>query len=173
MKRSKENRRLGPLEEGEIEKQVKFWIKRAQRTAEGTENLDRADRMQLNLQLNSEGLLECRGRIQGQYPIYLPDCHTLTEKIVNEGHLRTLHGGTGATMTQVRERYWVPRQRRLARDRTRDAVDGSELKPLQPHRQASYPLISPKVPKHSKLWESTLPGRSSIESRRNKREKPT
>ena len=114
MKENKENRRCGPLEEGEIEKQVKFWIKRAQRSAEGTENLER-DRMQLNLQLNSEGLLECRGRIQGQYPIYLPDCHAITAKIVNEGHLRTLHGGIGATMTQVRECYWVPRLRRLAR----------------------------------------------------------
>ena len=111
---SKVNRRLGLLEEGEIEKQVKFWIRQAQRSAEWTDNLEK-DRMQLNLQLNSEGLLECRGRILGQYPIYLPDCHAIIEKIVEEEHLRTLHGGIGATMNQVRERYWVPRLRRLAR----------------------------------------------------------
>ena len=113
-RKSKRDRRLGLLEEDEIEKQVMFWIKRAQKSAEGTENMER-DRVQLNLQVNKEGVLECRGRIQGQYPIYLPDCHAITAKIVNEEHLKTLHGGIGATMTQVREHYWVPRLRRLVR----------------------------------------------------------
>ena len=37
------------------------------------------DRLQLNLQPNEDGLLECRGRIQGHYPIYLPDNVTYTE----------------------------------------------------------------------------------------------
>ena len=113
-RKSKRDKRLGPLEEDEIGKQVMFWIKRAQKSAEGTENMER-DRVQLNLQVNKEGVLECRGRIQGQYPIYLPDCHAITAKIVNEEHLKTLHGGIGATMTQVREHYWVPRLRRLVR----------------------------------------------------------
>ena len=71
------------------------------------------DRVQLNLQV--KGVLECRGRIQEQYLIYLPDCHAITAKIVNEEHLKTLHGGIGATMTQVREHYWVPRLRRLGK----------------------------------------------------------
>ena len=31
------------------------------------------------------------------------------------GHLATLHGGVGLTMTTIRERYWVPRLRRLAK----------------------------------------------------------
>ena len=31
------------------------------------------------------------------------------------GHLATLHGGVGLTMTTVRERYWVSRLRRLAK----------------------------------------------------------
>lgn len=62
------------------------------------------DRLQLNLQPNQDGILECRGRIQGHFPVYLPDCH-----------LGTLHGGVVSTMAKVRELYWVPCLRRLAR----------------------------------------------------------
>ena len=40
------------------------------------------DKEQLNLQLNAEGLWECRGRIQGEYPIYLPDSAVFTAKLV-------------------------------------------------------------------------------------------
>ena len=31
------------------------------------------DRARLNLQENKEHILECRGRIQGEFPVYLPD----------------------------------------------------------------------------------------------------
>ena len=30
-------------------------------------------------------------------------------------HLRTLHGGLGLTMAEVREKYWIPRLRKLAK----------------------------------------------------------
>ena len=55
----------------------------------------------------------CKGRIQGEHPIYLPDVHPYTKSIVHEAHERILHGGVGLTMTKVRERYWVPRLRQL------------------------------------------------------------
>ena len=113
-RRSKKNRILGLLGADEIQDQVKFWIKRAQQSSRVTESFER-DQLQLNLQTNNEGILECRGRIQGQYPIYLPDSHPFTVKIVTEAHQRTLHGGMGATMTCVRESYWVPRLRRLTK----------------------------------------------------------
>ena len=31
------------------------------------------DKIQLNLQLNADGVWECRGRIQGEYQVYLSD----------------------------------------------------------------------------------------------------
>ena len=65
--------------------------------------------MQLNLQINSEGILECRGRIQGRYPVYLPDDYLFTEKFVQRSHRRTLHGGVALTMADIWERHWVPR----------------------------------------------------------------
>ena len=52
-------------------------------------------------------MLECRGRIQGQYPAYLPDT------IVQCAHVTTLHGGVGLTIASVTERYWIPRLRKL------------------------------------------------------------
>ncbi len=100
----------GPLTTAELDKQRIFWIKRAQTNCDIEE-----DRMRLNLQINAEGLLECRGRIQGQYPLYLPDTHPFTAKIVEDAHLRTLHGGVGMTVARVRKCYWVPRLRQLTR----------------------------------------------------------
>ena len=73
------------------------------------------DVLQLNLQPNRDGVLECRGRIQGHYPIFLPDGQRYTKKLVAQAHLATLHGGVRSTMAKVREYYWVPRLRRLTK----------------------------------------------------------
>ena len=54
-------------------------------------------------------ILECRGRIVGEYPVYLPDFHPFTSCLVREAHLSTLRGGVAMTMAKVREHYWDPR----------------------------------------------------------------
>ena len=113
-RKRKEERSVGPLTTEEIEKQKYFWTARAQNSGKRSEKFD-DDKLQLNLQERSDGLLECRGRIQGDYPIYLPDTHPYTEKLVMLSHLVALHGGVGLTMTKVREHHWVPRLRRLAK----------------------------------------------------------
>ena len=100
----------GPLKTNEIERQKLLWVKRAQ-----SGEIKEAERLTLNLQLDERGVLVCRGRIQGSYPIFVPDGHSLASKIVEQAHLRTLHGGVGMTMSHVREEYWIPRLRRLAR----------------------------------------------------------
>ncbi|CAB3977193.1 Hypothetical predicted protein [Paramuricea clavata] len=91
-----------------------FGEEKAQRQGKASEKYD-ADRMQLNLQRNQSGLLECRGRFQGHYPIYLPDTEIYTEKFVQQAHEDTLHGEVGLTMAKVRENHWVPRLRQLAK----------------------------------------------------------
>ncbi|XP_048580704.1 uncharacterized protein LOC116619237 isoform X2 [Nematostella vectensis] len=103
-------KRTGPLLTEETEIQRCFWIKQAQNSCDLSD-----DRIALNLQLNGDGLLECRGRVQGQYPVYLPHVHIYTQRIVEEAHLRTIHGGVGLTMAKVREDFWVPRLRQLVR----------------------------------------------------------
>ena len=111
---AKTSRWTGPLTTEEMNRVKRFWVKRVQARATADERY-REDQLQLNLQPNAEGILECRGRIQGHYPVYLPDRHRYTEKLVAHAHLGALHGGVGSTMTKVREHYWVPRLRRLAK----------------------------------------------------------
>ena len=111
-KKDSREREVGPIKTSEIKQQQLWWILRVQREAEGDLHF-RTDQIQLNLQPNEDQVLECRGRIIGEYPIYLPDSHPFTAKVVFQAHMATIHGGIGITMTKVRERYWVPRLRRL------------------------------------------------------------
>ena len=66
------------------------------------------DKEQLGLALNEDGIWECHGRIQGEYPIYLPDTALFTTKIVQRSQLSTLHGGVAMTTAKVRKNYWIP-----------------------------------------------------------------
>ena len=59
---------LGPLTTEETEQQVKWWIRRVQERYRKTEKF-RDDELTLNLQINHDGIYECRGRIQGSYPV--------------------------------------------------------------------------------------------------------
>ena len=109
--RAKRQKRItGPITTQETTNQLQFWVRRSQISSQGTSKFDE-DKLQLNLQENANGILECRGRIQGDYPIYLPDDAVFTAKLVIHSHIQTLHGGVGLTMANVRERYWVPRLR--------------------------------------------------------------
>ena len=73
------------------------------------------DQLRLNLHKNGEGLYECRGRLQGSYPTYLPPDDLLTEKMVHDAHVLSFHGGVGLTMTLICQEYWVPRLRQLTK----------------------------------------------------------
>ena len=113
-RRPHRERKTEPLTTEELSIQRRFWEKRAKQEGVKSKNYEN-DRLQLNLQLNDHQLLECRGRIQGVYPVYLPDTAFYTEKFVEEAHESTLHEGTQLTMAKVRERHWAPHLRRLAR----------------------------------------------------------
>ena len=90
----------GSLTTQETNQLRRHWERQAQKSA----NFEK-DRVALNLQLNQEGLLEYRGRLQGDYPVYLPESSLYSQRIVEEAHLQTLHGEVGLTMTKVRSRY--------------------------------------------------------------------
>ena len=85
----------------------------------------------LNLQPNARGLLECHGRIQGKYPIYLPADSMFTRKLVHRIYVETLHGGVTLTMAAVREDYWVPTLRRVVKS-IRSACWGCKRFRVQP-----------------------------------------
>ncbi len=93
---------------------MQFVIKRAQSESEILETF-KYDSTRLNLQKNSEGIYVCKGRIQGEYPVYLPAKHVLSEMVVKQAHAKTLHRGVGLIMSKVREEYWIPKLRALAK----------------------------------------------------------
>ena len=113
-KSSKANRLSGPLTTGETDKHVNGWVMRVQQSKLNTDQFQE-DQLKLNLHKNGDGLYECRGRSQGSYPVYLPPDALLTEKMVHDAHVLSLHGGVGLTMTFIRQEYWVPRLRRLTK----------------------------------------------------------
>ena len=91
---------VGPITSQEIQKQLAFWVKRVQGRNEVI-NTFHDDRLRLNLQRNNDGVCECRGRLQGHYPTFLPDQDVFTEKLVMDAHIHTLHGLLDTTVATV------------------------------------------------------------------------
>lgn len=118
------NRVTSPLTTTEIRKRRDWWIKRAQQQETNSPQFQN-DRVPLNLQENKDGILECRGRIVGHYPVFLPDAAPFPEGIVQEAHIDTLLGGVTLTMAKLRETYWIPRLRKLVK-RVRKSCWGSK-----------------------------------------------
>ena len=70
---------------------------------------------QLNLVKNHNEVYQCQGRIQGDYPIWIPRNSKLAEKTVQHFHKKTIHGGVVMKMTAVRDQYWIPKLRQLTK----------------------------------------------------------
>ena len=137
--RNSSNKIQGPLTTQEMSAQELFWIKRAQR--QGLSDIHfRADKEQLNLELNADGVWECRGRIQGEYPVYLPDSVLYTAKVVQRAHVTTLHGGVGLTMAKVREKLWVPRLRKLVKRTLKKCWGCKRFRAVPVHGPPQVPL---------------------------------
>ena len=60
---------------------------------------------------NNEGILVCKGRISGEYPVFLPNTHKFSEIVIKNAHLKTTHGLVSLTMGEVRKTYWIERLR--------------------------------------------------------------
>lgn len=116
-RRKTREREFGPINSRAVTQQREWWIRRAHNWHKAAKDDVRfqADEERLNLQENNLEILECRGRIVGEYPVYVPDFHLFTSRLVREAHLSTLHGKVAMTMTKVREHYWVPRLRSLVK----------------------------------------------------------
>ena len=67
------------------------------------------------MQENEDMIYICKGRIQGEYPIYLLFNHNITGKIIENAHKETLHGGVVLTMAKVGEDFWVPKLRSVTK----------------------------------------------------------
>ena len=106
--------RSGPLTTEELEESTTTWIKRIQNEHSKDTKVE-DDKARLLLEENQSGILVCKGRMQGDHPIYIPPDNDFAEKLVMNAHLKTLHGGVTSTMTHIREKYWIPRLRQLVK----------------------------------------------------------
>ena len=86
------DREYGPLKTNEIELQTIWWVERVQQEADKRGELE-CVKVVLNLQAIDTGVLECRGRIAGECPIFLPENSVFARKVVEQAHLATLHSG--------------------------------------------------------------------------------
>ena len=73
---------------------------------------------QLNVNLDKRDILRCKARIQNvpvneetKIPILMPSSHKLTTLIIMDAHTHQMHGGVINTVTQLRQKYWIPRIR--------------------------------------------------------------
>ena len=107
-------KRRGPLITEEVCAAKEVWIKRTQEQVAGSSEFEQ-HKSQLRLEMDNRGIYVCYGRLQGDYPVYLPTKSAFTEALVRNAHLTTLHGGVGLTITKIREHYWVPKLRQLTK----------------------------------------------------------
>ena len=114
-------RKLSRLSVHELHEAEKMWLRSCQSTSyhEEIDNLQsKKGRLpmvkQLRLFLDSDGYIRCGGRIHNapvaelvKFPYRLPGNHHLTRMIIQNTHERLLHAGISATVTQLRQKYWI------------------------------------------------------------------
>ena len=138
------NKLHGPLTAAELAGHELFWIKRAQKEGMSNTNFI-VDQEQLNLQPNKHGVLECRGCLQGEYPIYLPGSVLFTARVVQHVYVTTLHGGVSLAMTNVREKFWVARLRKLDKKTVKNCSGCKRSQTLALKNPPTAPLPSERT----------------------------
>lgn len=106
--------RKGPLTSEDIQESKNWWIRRVQSQDMQKPHFEQT-RRELNLRPNANRVLKSHGRVQGQYPVYLPADSLFTRKLVQRIHAETLHGDVSLTMAAIHEEYWVPTLRQLVK----------------------------------------------------------
>ena len=80
------------------------------------------DKKRLNLEKNDEGVYICKGRLQGFYPIYLPQDSVLGKKLIFSEQERSLNGGVAMTMSNVRSSFWIPHSVKYSGSRDKTSI---------------------------------------------------
>ena len=100
---------------------------------------------QLKLFLNDKKLICCGGRIhnariddEAKFPCLLPKRHPITSLIVYHVHKTYLHSGVNATVTALRQKYWLPSTRQVVKSLLRKCV--------RCRRVAGKPYLQPNSP---------------------------
>ena len=103
---------------------------------------------QFGLFLSENQTITCKGRISNaslptssKSPILLPAKHTFVKLVIKQTHDRVKHSGINATLTALRERYWVLRGRATVKKVIRRCVvcRRYEASPCKPSHFADLP----------------------------------
>ena len=138
-KRHTASRYTNQLQPAEINQATQCWIRYTQQTTFPNEyaalqfNVSKTHRLplirQLRLFLNDQQIICCGGRIhnamiekEAKFPYLLPKKHSLTSLIVYYVHKAHLHAGVNATVTAMRQSYWIPSVRQIVKSLLRKCV---------------------------------------------------
>ena len=125
------DRRHGTLKPCEIDNATKTWISHTQRLVYAKEysvlkdkkNTTKLARIrQLGLFMDDSDLIRCRGRINNapipdsaKYPLLMSANEQFSKLLIIDAHERTLHSGLNATVTYVRQSFWIPALRQYVK----------------------------------------------------------
>ena len=124
-KKPKQKRVTGPLTPSEQHIALTTWVKQCQEEIYSRELMSLTNSTkrlplvrQLRLFVDKEHLLRCGGRIHNaplsetaKFPLLIPPKHWLTSLIIHSVHVQLFHAGTNATLTAIRQRFWIPTAR--------------------------------------------------------------
>jgi hypothetical protein len=126
-----------PLRVYEVENARNVWIREIQNDAYGNELVNiqkpKTSRLPLVRQLRlftlEDNIIRCGGRIHNapvehsaKFPILLPPNHHFTLLVVNDAHEKLQHAGLNQTLTQIRQKYWIPTARQYIKKILRKCV---------------------------------------------------
>ena len=90
-------------------------------------------------------LLRCGGRVHNaplselaKFPYLLPSKHHFTDLVILQAHTQLHHSGVNATLTLIRQRYWIPSGRQRVRPLLRKCITCK--------RAAGKPYVAPDPP---------------------------
>ena len=142
-----------PIEAVDLSKAEERWIQTIQQNcfSEEFKLLKSGDQIknnrritQLNLFLDKENFIRCRGRVSNadvpevtKSPLLLPARHRFTSLLVQSVHNNIFHNGIRETLNAVRERYWIIRGRETVKQVLRRCVVCRKYQ--------GYSLTTPKV----------------------------
>ena len=116
---------------------------------------------QLNLYLDDEDLLRCRGRLQytdlphdTKFPIFMPKDNYLTMLIVQSMHKTVMHGRVSETLTHIRQTYWIPQGRQLVKRIISKCVTSRKIQG-PPFRSVPTPPLSKSRVLQSQAFQFT------------------
>ena len=149
--------RYGTLTTKEIQEAERMWIQISQSLTYAKEiaNLrsESSNRLplvrQLHLFLDESGLLRCGGRIHNapvheltKFPYLLPRKQPFTNLVIQDAHQNQLHSGVNATVTALRQKFWIPAARQSVKSVLRRCVNCRKI--IGKAYQAPDPAPLPK-----------------------------